>query len=99
MSKINWHSLNSIILHILIQLAQPLIIHPSINLQFPGIPYPRVNLAEGLPINGRSDTCLAGAGSLLLEFGLLSRLTGDPVYEEVARRANRALFRYGSGRL
>ncbi|XP_063218845.1 ER degradation-enhancing alpha-mannosidase-like protein 1 [Bacillus rossius redtenbacheri] len=57
-----------------------------------GIPYPRVNLRQGLPPDSKTETCTAGAGSLLLEFGLLSRLLGDPVYEGYARRANRALW-------
>ena len=39
-------------------------------------PLPRVNLKHGLPEDGRTTTCTAGAGSLLLEFLLLSRLTG-----------------------
>lgn len=39
-----------------------------------------------------THTCTAGAGSLLLEFGMLSRLLGDPVYEAVARRAAKALW-------
>merc|ERR1712013_443494 len=34
----------------------------------------------------------AGGGSLLLEFCLLSRLVGDPIYEIYARRAARALY-------
>jgi mannosidase alpha-like ER degradation enhancer 1 len=34
-----------------------------------------------------TETCAAGAGSLLLEFGALSRLTGDPAFEEAARKA------------
>ena len=62
-----------------------------------GIPAPRVNLRHGLA-NGMAkitpegepdvtETCTSGAGSLLLEFGLLSRLTGDPRFEKVARRA------------
>lgn len=55
-----------------------------------GIPHPRVNLQKGVvPINGKkiTETCSSGAGSLLLEFGLLSRLTGDSRFEEVARKA------------
>ena len=32
-------------------------------------------------------TCTACAGTLLLEFGLLSRLTQKQVYEEAARNA------------
>lgn len=34
-----------------------------------------------------TETCSAGAGSLLLEFTTLSRLTGDPRYEELGKRA------------
>jgi len=57
-----------------------------------GIPLPRVNLKTGVPDDGRSTTCTAGGGSLLLEFCLLSRLVGDPIYEIYARRAARALY-------
>jgi mannosidase alpha-like ER degradation enhancer 1 len=46
-----------------------------------GIPYARVNLKYGVDEGETSETCSAGAGSLVLEFGLLSRLTGDPKYE------------------
>ena len=38
------------------------------------------------------ETCTAGAGSLLLEFGTLSRLTGDAVFENVARKAFYAVW-------
>ncbi|KAI1115741.1 glycoside hydrolase family 47 protein [Nemania sp. NC0429] len=34
-----------------------------------------------------TETCSAGAGSLVLEFTVLSRLTGDPRFEQVAKRA------------
>ena len=37
-------------------------------------------------------TCTACAGTLMLEFGTLSRLTGNPVYEQKARHAMRQLF-------
>ncbi len=36
-----------------------------------GLPHPRVNLRHGVPTGWRRDTCPAGAGSLLLEFGVL----------------------------
>jgi ER degradation enhancer, mannosidase alpha-like 1 len=36
-----------------------------------GLPHPRVNLRTGVPRAWRTDTCPAGAGSLLLEFGVL----------------------------
>ncbi|KAK2617056.1 hypothetical protein QQS21_000150 [Conoideocrella luteorostrata] len=34
-----------------------------------------------------TETCSAGAGSLILEFTVLSRLTGDPRFENAAKRA------------
>ena len=34
-----------------------------------------------------AETCSAGAGTLLLEFSVLSRLTGDPLFEDLAKRA------------
>ncbi|OAQ79346.1 ER glycosyl hydrolase (Edem) [Purpureocillium lilacinum] len=34
-----------------------------------------------------TETCSAGAGSLTLEFTVLSRLTGDPRFEQAAKRA------------
>ena len=52
-----------------------------------GIPYPRVNLRHGLYNYEAQETCAAGVGTLLLEFSLLSRLSGDPKYEKVAKRA------------
>ncbi|XP_012728793.2 ER degradation-enhancing alpha-mannosidase-like protein 1 isoform X1 [Fundulus heteroclitus] len=57
-----------------------------------GIPYPRVNLKTGVPQDSVNETCTAGAGSLLVEFGILSRLIGDSTFEWVARRAVRALW-------
>ena len=51
-----------------------------------GIPFPKVNLRHGLePSLARTghekDTCTACAGTMLLEFAALSRLTGDPIFE------------------
>ena len=43
-------------------------------------------------MDGSQETCTAGGGTLTLEFTLLSRLLGDPVYEHLARRAVRALW-------
>uniref|UniRef100_A0A8C9W0C3 alpha-1,2-Mannosidase n=1 Tax=Scleropages formosus TaxID=113540 RepID=A0A8C9W0C3_SCLFO len=57
-----------------------------------GIPYPRVNLKSGVPPDTINETCTAGAGSLLVEFGILSRLIGDSTFEWVARRAVKALW-------
>ena len=36
-----------------------------------GLPHPRVNLRHGIPQNGILESCTAGAGSLILEFGQL----------------------------
>ena len=57
-----------------------------------GIPYPRINLQTGLVPGDTTETCTAGAGSLVLEFGTLSRLTGNPVYEQVAKSAFYAVY-------
>eukprot|EP00912_Choanoflagellata_sp_UC4_P000085 UC4_evm3s59 len=65
-----------------------------------GIPHPRVNLRHGLvsrraglPPTAYNQTCTAGAGTLLLEFGLLSSLTGDPIYARLSRKALFELWR------
>ena len=42
---------------------------------------------QGIITGETHVTCTACAGTLLLEFGTLSRLTGDPVYEAAARHA------------
>lgn len=39
-----------------------------------------------------TETCSAGAGSLVLEFSLLSRLTGDMRFEQLAKRAFEAVW-------
>ncbi|XP_075039847.1 ER degradation-enhancing alpha-mannosidase-like protein 1 [Mixophyes fleayi] len=57
-----------------------------------GMPYPRVNLKKGVPPDSLNETCTAGAGSLLVEFGILSRLLGDSTFEWMARRAVQALW-------
>jgi mannosidase alpha-like ER degradation enhancer 2 len=61
-----------------------------------GMPYGTVNLIKGVPPGETTITCTAGIGTFILEFGTLSRLTGDPVYEEVAMNAIRSLFQYQS---
>ena len=57
-----------------------------------GLPWPRVNLKYGVPTNCSVETATAGAGTLLLEFGVLSKLTGDPIYESVSLKAVRKLY-------
>lgn len=50
------------------------------------MPYGTVNLRYGVPPGETSITCTAGVGTYIIEFGTLSRLTGDPVYEEVGKQ-------------
>lgn len=57
-----------------------------------GIPYSRVNLRHGVPYGETTHTCTAGAGTLTLEFGMLSRLTGDERFDVAARGAVTALY-------
>ncbi|KAK3383069.1 glycoside hydrolase family 47 protein [Lasiosphaeria ovina] len=68
--------------------------YPRVNLRH-GIPFyansplhdvpPGASGAEG-PAE-ITETCSAGAGSLVLEFTVLSRLAGDPRFEQLAKRA------------
>ncbi|KAM3067577.1 hypothetical protein ACMFMG_000108 [Clarireedia jacksonii] len=70
--------------------------YPRVNLRH-GIPfYTNSPLHEGSRLGDFSDedgppeiteTCSAGAGSLVLEFTTLSRLTGDSRFEELAKRS------------
>lgn len=57
-----------------------------------GIPYGTVNLRGGVPPNETTVTSLAGGGTHILEFVTLSRLTGAPHFERLARGALRALW-------
>lgn len=66
-----------------------------------GIPYPRVNLKYGIhhPSSNagtESDTCTACAGTMIMEFGALSRLTGEPIFEQKAQKAMEAIWIYRS---
>ncbi|GFS09323.1 LOW QUALITY PROTEIN: alpha-1,2-Mannosidase [Elysia marginata] len=61
-----------------------------------GMPYGTVNLRHGVPKGETTVTCTAGVGTFLLEFGALSRLTGDPIFEKTAVRAIRALWKFRS---
>jgi hypothetical protein len=57
-----------------------------------GIPFGTVNLLRGVPPGETEIASLAGAGTLTLEFELLSRLTGDPTFGKAAKRATRSLW-------
>ncbi|XP_049281577.1 ER degradation-enhancing alpha-mannosidase-like protein 2 [Anopheles funestus] len=61
-----------------------------------GMPYGTVNLRHGVPYGETSVTCTAGIGTFILEFGTLSRLTGNSVYEDVAMNALSALYKHRS---
>ncbi|KAI0596582.1 glycosyl hydrolase family 47-domain-containing protein [Biscogniauxia sp. FL1348] len=69
--------------------------YPRVNLRH-GIPfYLNSPLHENISLDPNqtqespeiTETCSAGAGSLVLEFTVLSRLTGDPRFEQAAKRA------------
>ncbi|KAH7528514.1 hypothetical protein FEM48_Zijuj05G0080200 [Ziziphus jujuba var. spinosa] len=57
-----------------------------------GLPYAWLNLKYGVMENETTETSTSGCGSLILEMGALSRLTGDPRYESAALRALRKLW-------
>lgn len=57
-----------------------------------GIPYGTVNLRKGVPVGETTIASTAGAGSLSMEFTMLSVLTSDPKYANAARGAVRALY-------
>ncbi|XP_054751579.1 ER degradation-enhancing alpha-mannosidase-like protein 1 [Lytechinus pictus] len=78
------------LLHLAHDLATRLL--PAFENSTTGLPHPRVNLCTGVPEGGVQETCTAGAGSLLLEFGLLSTLVEDPVFESLARKAMTSLL-------
>eukprot|EP01029_Cantina_marsupialis_P022016 TRINITY_DN5349_c0_g1_i2.p1 TRINITY_DN5349_c0_g1~~TRINITY_DN5349_c0_g1_i2.p1 ORF type:complete len:819 (-),score=162.55 TRINITY_DN5349_c0_g1_i2:76-2532(-) len=59
-----------------------------------GIPYGTVNLKYGVPRGETTIASVAGAGSLYLEWGMLSVLSGNPIYREVAEKAVKALYSF-----
>lgn len=56
----------------------------------------QINLWNGLPSTFYKETCTSGAGTVLLEFGILSRLLGDPTFENSARKAIASLWKQRS---
>ena len=56
------------------------------------MPFGTVNLRYGVPRGETPVTCTAGVGTFIVEFGALTRLTGDPVFERVALRALQSLW-------
>lgn len=59
-----------------------------------GMPYGSVNLRRGVSANETTVASLAGAGSLSLEFMLMSELSDDPSYGCAARKALVALYEH-----
>eukprot|EP01128_Nolandella_sp_AFSM9_P007487 TRINITY_DN4116_c0_g1_i1.p1 TRINITY_DN4116_c0_g1~~TRINITY_DN4116_c0_g1_i1.p1 ORF type:complete len:811 (-),score=100.07 TRINITY_DN4116_c0_g1_i1:47-2479(-) len=57
-----------------------------------GLPYQKVNLRKGVLPSEPNHTCTACAGTLQLEFGLLSSLTGDDRFSDASKRALDALW-------
>ncbi|KAH6584398.1 hypothetical protein BASA61_007485 [Batrachochytrium salamandrivorans] len=57
-----------------------------------GIPYGTVNMLSGVQKDESTVVCTACAGTFNIEFTWLSHLTGDPVFEQTARKAVRALW-------
>ena len=51
------------------------------------MPYGTVNLKHGVDLEETPVTCTAGVGTFIVEFGTLSRLTGDSSFEKIALRA------------
>lgn len=64
---------------------------PAFN-TYTGMPYGTVNLRYGVHHHETPVTCTACVGTFILEFGALSRLTGNPHYERVALKALSALW-------
>ncbi|XP_058820118.1 ER degradation-enhancing alpha-mannosidase-like protein 3 [Topomyia yanbarensis] len=61
-----------------------------------GIPHARVNLKHGIKVEAlrhSRETCTACAGTILLEFAALSRLSGEPIFEIKAHTAMDALWK------
>ncbi|KAF9417617.1 hypothetical protein HW555_005324 [Spodoptera exigua] len=59
-----------------------------------GIPHGRINLRHGMRGMSESrETCTACAGTMILEMAALSRLTGNPVYEQKAHKAMDRLWK------
>ncbi|XP_028392364.1 ER degradation-enhancing alpha-mannosidase-like protein 2 [Dendronephthya gigantea] len=58
-----------------------------------GMPYGTVNLIYGVPEGETPVTCTAGVGTFILEFGTLTKLTGDQRFEDAALKALNGLWK------
>jgi len=61
-------------------------------LSFAGIPFGSINLKYGVDENESKITSTAGGGTLTLEFGILSRLTNNTVFERVTKNSVRGIW-------
>eukprot|EP01059_Diplonema_ambulator_P000627 TRINITY_DN10517_c0_g1_i7.p1 TRINITY_DN10517_c0_g1~~TRINITY_DN10517_c0_g1_i7.p1 ORF type:complete len:1287 (+),score=215.01 TRINITY_DN10517_c0_g1_i7:41-3901(+) len=61
-----------------------------------GVPYNEINLNTGVNHVQGHTTCPAAAGTLLLEMGILTTLTGDCKYLEAAHRAMTGVWKFRS---
>ncbi|XP_015690078.2 alpha-mannosidase I MNS4 isoform X1 [Oryza brachyantha] len=77
------------LLHLAVDLAQRLL--PAFDTPT-GIPFGSVNLLYGVDENESKITSTAGGGTLTLEFGVLSRLTNNSVYEQVTKNSVRGIW-------
>jgi hypothetical protein len=95
MSTVGFADYDGALLRLAIDLAERLM--PAFDTPT-GVPYGTVNLRHGVPKGEIDVTCTAGGGTFLIEFGVLSRLTGDDRYELAARRAALSLMALRSAR-
>ncbi|CAO2197426.1 unnamed protein product [Urochloa humidicola] len=77
------------LLHLAADLAQRLL--PAFDTPT-GIPFGSVNLKYGVDENESKITSTAGGGTLTLEFGILSRLTNNTVFERVTKNSVRGIW-------
>ncbi|WBW74773.1 alpha mannosidase Mnl1 [Schizosaccharomyces osmophilus] len=56
------------------------------------IPFARINLMKGVSSQETNESCSAGASSLILEFSMLSVLTGNPQFRKAAENAFFAIW-------
>ncbi|XP_072951179.1 alpha-mannosidase I MNS4 [Typha angustifolia] len=82
-------SYNDQLLHLSIDLADRML--PAFDTPT-GIPFGSVNLLRGVDENESKITSTAGGGTLTLEFGVLSRLTNNSIYEQVTKNAVRGIW-------
>lgn len=59
-----------------------------------GIPYGTVNLLRGVPRGEIDITSTASGGTFMMEMTVLSAVTGDPAFEQAARKATLALVQH-----